>query len=357
MHKHHPEFAILALSAIAALPGCDVGVASSETDEIDVATPIPVEVAYPIRADIFATYHATTTISSDAEASVLARVPGELVRLFVEEGDHVAQGQVLARLDGERLRLEMLEAGAKLEQARKDFQRYTDLAERGLVSASMFDGLKYEVHALLAGYELRKLNYNYATIRAPIAGIVSSRDVKLGQSVEVNAKLFHITDTSELVAYLQIPQSELAKFSAGHTATLQVAAMPGVDFTATIVRISPTINISTGTFRATAFVDNLNNELAPGMFARFSIAYEKHHDALIIPAAAIVEEDDQTSVYVVTNGQAIRRIVATGIAADDQVEILAGLADGEEIIVVGHTGLRDGSKVIASNQTPGNFTG
>ena len=357
MHAHHPLLTVLALSAIAALPGCGVGEASSETDELDVATPVPVEVAYPIRADIFATYHATTTILSDADAPVLARVPGELVQLFVEEGDRVVRGQVLARLDGARLRLEMLEASAKLEQARKDLLRYTDLAERGLVSASMFDGLTYDVDALLANYEIRKLNYDYSTIRAPIAGIISSRDVKLGQNVEANAKLFHITDTSELIAYLQIPQSELAKFSAGHTAILQVASMPGVDFAAIIVRISPTINISNGTFRATAFVDNRAHDLAPGMFARFSIAYEKHHDALIVPAEAIVEEDNQTSIYVVTDGEAIRRIVATGIESDNRVEILDGLADDEQIIIVGHTGLRDGSKVIASNQTPDNFTG
>lgn len=350
--------AALALSGTAALTGCGTGEASNtDANEVRAATPVPVEVTYPIRADIFATYNATSTISSDVDAPVLARVPGEVVQLLIEEGDWVDRGQVLARLDGERLRLEMLAAAANLEQARKELQRYTDLAERGLVSAAMFDGLKYDVDALRATYELKKLNYNYSEIRAPIAGIVSSRDIKLGQNMAAGDAAFRITDTSKLVAYLQIPQAELAKFSTGDTASLQVDSMPGTDFAATIARISPTIDMRNGTFRATAFVDNNNGDLVPGMFARFTIAYEKHEDALIIPVAAIVEEDDETSVYVVANGKVARRIIETGIATESQIEILGGLAENEEIVVVGQSGLRDGSKVLASNRIPDSFTG
>lgn len=351
-------FAVAALSGIAALPGCGIGEASdASTDEVLAATPVPVEVTYPIRGDIYATYHATTTIASDADAPVLARVPGEVVQLLVEEGDRVKQGQVLARLDGERLRLEMLAAKANLEQIRKEFSRYSDLAQRGLVSESMFDGLKYDVDSLQASYELTKLNYDYSAIRATIDGIVSSRDIKLGQSIDANSVTFRITDTSELVAYLQIPQAELAKFSAGHNASLQVDSMPGTDFHATIARISPTIDTRNGTFRATAFVNNDAGYLVPGMFARFTIAYERHEGVLLIPADAVVEEDDEIAVYVVADGAVARRVIETGIASGGQVEILDGLAENEEIVVVGQSGLRDGSKVLASNRIPDSFTG
>ena len=358
MKAKTPLIAALALSSIAALPGCGVGEASiADTDEIRAATPVPVEVTVPVRADIFATYHATTTISSDADAPVLARVSGEVVQLLVEEGDQVDQGQVLARLDGERLRLEMLAAKADLEKVRKEYARYTGLAERGLVSAKMFEGLKYDADALQASYDLKRLNYNYSEIRAPISGVVSSRDVKLGQSIAANSVAFRITDTSELVAYLQIPQTELAKFSAGHNAILRVDAMPDTDFAATIVRISPTIDTRNGTFRVTAIIKNDDGDLVPGMFARFTVAYEKHEDALIIPVDAIVEEDEQMAVYVVANGSVVRRAVTIGIATDGQVEILNGLAEDEEIVVVGHSGLRDGSKVLASNRVADSFTG
>lgn len=358
MKSFKSTIAVAALSGIAALPGCGVGEASDASgDELRAATPVPVEISYPIRADIYATYAATTTIESDADAPVLARVSGEVVQLLVEEGDQVKQGQVLARLDGERLRLEMLAAKANLEQVKKEFSRYTDLAARGLVSASMFDGLKYDVEALEATFKLKKLDYDYSDIRATIDGVVSSRDIKLGQNIVASSVAFRITDTRELVAYLQIPQGELVKFSAGHNASLQVDSMPDTDFRATIARISPTIDVRSGTFRATAFVNNDSGYLVPGMFARFIISYEKHEDALLIPLDAVVEEDDEMTVYVVADGQVARRVIQTGIASDSQIEILGGLTETDEIVVVGHSGLRDGSKVLASNQPADSFTG
>jgi membrane fusion protein (multidrug efflux system) len=349
---------VVAVGSLTVLSGCVIVEASNaDVDEIRATTPVPVEVALPVRGDIYATYHATTTITSDADAPVLARVPGEVVRLLVEEGATVRQGQVLAILDGERLRLEMLAAGANLQQARKEFARYSDLAQRGLVSVSMFDGLKYDVDALQATYDLKKLNYDYSEIRAPIDGVVSVRNIKLGQNIGANNVAFRITDPTRLVAYLQIPQSELAKFSAGHNARLRVDSMPDTEFDATIARISPTIDVRNGTFRATAFVDNNDGHLVPGMFARFTIAYEKHAGALIIPDAAIVEEDDELTVYVVASGAVARRIVTTGIATDGQVEVLSGLADDDQIVVVGQSGLRDGSRILASSQSPDSYSG
>jgi len=342
-------FAATVLSSVAVLQACGVGQASQPSDgDSRAAMPVPVEVAHPIRRDIYATYHATTTIESDLDAPVIARVQGEVVQLAVEEGDRVAKGQVLARLDGERLRLDMLAARANLNQARKEFDRYSDLAERGLVSESMFDGLRYDVAALQATFELKKLNYDYSEIRAPINGVVSSRDIKLGQNISANDVAFRITDTSELVAYLQIPQAELAKFSAGHSASLRVDSMPDTDFAATIARISPTIDTRNGTFRATALVENQQGYLVPGMFARFDVSYEKHEDVLTVPADAIVEEDDEMTVYIVADGEVTQRVVTTGIYANDRVEILSGLVEEEEVVVVGHSGLRDGSKVLAS---------
>ena len=358
MKATNPLLAILALTGIAVIPGCGTGEASvTDAAEVRAATPVPVETSAPFRGDIYATYHATATIESDVDAPVLARVGGEVVELLVEEGDAVKAGQVLARLDGERLRLEMLSARADLERVSGELERYDDLAARGLVSEAMYDGLKFDVDAMQARYDLARLNYEYSAIRATISGVVSGREIKLGQHIPADSVVFRITDTSELVAYLQIPQSELTKFAAGHGAELAVASMPGATFDATIARISPTIDTRNGTFRATAVIRNDSGDLVPGMFARFMIAYEKHTDALLVPSIAIIEEDDEASVYVVSEGAVMRRIVETGIANNGQVEILDGLEDNEEIVVVGHSGLRDGSKVLASNKTIDSFTG
>ncbi len=348
---------LLLLASLSVASGCGVEASVTDDAEAQAATPVPVETMLPFRGDIFATYEATATIESDADAPVPARVGGEVIELLVEEGDRVERGQVLARLDGERLRLEMLSAKANLEQVRGEFNRYVDLHERGLISASMFDGLRYDLKALEATYERKKLEYDYSGIRAPIAGVVSSRDIKLGQTVAVNDVTFRITDTTELMAHLMIPQAELAKFSAGHSAVLRVDAMPETYFAATIDRVSPTIDTRNGTFKATAIIDNEAGDLAPGMFARFTISYERHPDALLIPVQALVEEDDRISVYVVVDGAVTRRYIETGIIADNRVEVVAGLEDGDEVVVVGQSGLRDGSKVFANRQIEQHFAG
>ncbi len=358
MKKTTPMIAILALTGATVLSGCGVGQASvADKEPIQAATPVPVEVASPFRADIYATYHATATISSDADAPVVARIPGETVELLVEEGDSVVEGQVLARLDGERLRLEMLAAKANLEQARTEFARNVDLHSRGLISASMFDNLQYDLEALEATYELTRLNYEYAKIRAPISGIVASREVKPGEHLAVNEVACRVTDTSELIANQQIPQSELPKFAAGHSASIEVASMPGVNHPATIARISPTIDTRNGTFRATAIIDNAAGDLAPGMFGRFTIAYEQHKNALVIPIDAVLDEDDVTTVYVVNDDEVVLRNIETGIESDGKVEVLGGLDENDVIVVVGHSGLRSGSKVLASNEITEGLTG
>ena len=349
---------IVMLALAATFAGCGVGEASiSDADAVQAATPVPVEVAQPFRADLSATYAATATITSDNDAPVVARVSGEIVELLVEEGDFVAEGQVLARLDGQRLRLEMLSAKASLDQARAEYERNIDLHQRGLISAAAFDNLKYDLQALEATYELKKLNYGYSSIRAPIAGVVASRDIKPGQHLAVSDVAFRITNTQELIAYLQIPQSELPKFEAGHEASIEVASMPGNAYLATIARISPTIDTRNGTFRATAVIDNSKGELAPGMFGRFSIAYEEHTDALVLPTAALIDEDDESAVYVVQDDEVVRRIVETGIRSGEKVEILDGLAETDIVVVVGHSNLRDGSKVLASKNLLNSFTG
>ena len=352
------QIAILLLIASPLIYGCGTGEASvADPDALEAATPVPVEVASPVRTDIFATYEATATIGSDSDAPVPARVGGEVRELLVEEGDFVEEGQLLARLDGERLRLEMLAAEANLERVRKEYERNLDLHDRGIVSASMFEGLKYDLDALKATYDLAKLNYGYSFVRAPISGVVSSRNIKPGENLAIGQIAFRITDTSELLAYLQIPQAELQKFAAGHSASVKVASMPGSRFDARIARISPTIDVRNGTFRATAVIDNAHGNLAPGMFGRFTIAYEKHENVLVIPAHALIDEDEVQTVYVVANGEVDRRSVKVGIESGGQVEILDGLEMSDQIVVVGHSGLRDGAKVLASTAEVDSFTG
>jgi membrane fusion protein (multidrug efflux system) len=358
MLKIRSVFALSSLLPAALLAGCgagEAGVADSAGGES--LMPLPVEVVLPVTTDMFETYETTAAIASDAEAPVLSRASGEVVALLVEEGDRVVEGQILARLDGERLRLQMLQAKASLDMTAREYERFANLRARGLVSASAVENLKFDVDALTASYELMRLNYSYTSIRAPISGVISAREVKLGAHVEAGTPAFRITETSRLVAYLHIPQVELARIGAGDEAVVQVDALPGHEVRASLARISPTIDTRNGTFRATVYIDNEDGLLAPGMFSRFRIECEKHPDSLVVPSNALVQEDGEFVLYVVNDGAAIRRRVTVGIASDGMTQILDGLDAREQVVVVGQSSLRDGSKVFAGNSDGDRVTG
>ncbi len=339
-----PAFALTAFYLTACQPGAD----EPDADE-DEAPAIPVETATPTRGDIFAIYSGTAPIEAFADATVIAKVGGEIRDILVEEGDDVLSGAVLARLDGDRLRLEMEQAEANLRKLQRDYQRNVDLSERGLISAGDFEKIQYEMEALKATYDLTTLELGYTEIRAPIGGVISERFIKIGNTIDVNAPAFQVTSLEPLVSYLHVPEREYRRIDPGQDATIRIDALANSQFVATVSRVSPVVDPDTGTFKITIEVSDETHRLKPGMFGRISIVYDMHSDALQIPRSAIVEEAGQSSVYVIEDNVAERRLIHTGYTDSGQIEVLEGLSDSETFVIVGQTGLKNGSKVSIIN--------
>jgi membrane fusion protein (multidrug efflux system) len=340
------------LIAVGLLSACQKGEGttgdSGKNDE-DKAPAIPVEVAEPIRSDVFAMYSGTAPIEAFADAVVIAKVGGEVQTIFVEEGDDVKLGQVLARLDGDRLRLEKKQADANLQKLQRDYQRNVDLNKRGLISTGDFEKIKYEMDALEASYNLASLEYGYTEIRAPISGVVSERFIKVGNTIEVNTPTFQVTSLEPLISYLHVPEREYRRIDAGQTATITVDAVPGSDFIATVARISPVVDPATGTFKITVEVIDPSRRLKPGMFGRIRIVHDMHANALQVPRSSIVDDSGSSTVFVVEDDTAHRRPVVTGYAQNGFIEITDGLQDGEKIVTIGQAGLKQDAKVKVIN--------
>ncbi len=252
---------------------------------------------------------------------------------------------MLARLDGERLKLAMERAGADYRRAKKEYDRNLNLLELDLVAPGTFENLKFEAAALKAAYEIARLNYGYTQVKAPIDGVIAERLVKTGNHLQPNQQLFVITDPSQLILELHVPQQNMGRFGAGQAADIKADALPSQLFKATVERISPRIDRSTGTFRVTLRIHDRSGILRPGMFARVAVVYDVHNDAVMVPVDAILDEDIEKSLFVIEDGIARRRIIETGITDRDMVEILKGINDADTVVVVGHGGLRDGTPV------------
>ena len=333
---------VLAMSMIAA---CSAGDDVTDSTEEEEAPAIPVETARPTRGDIVATYSGTAPIEAFQDATVIAKVGGEVREILVEEGDDVSAGQVIARLDGDRLRLEMQEAQARLQKLQREYQRNVDLKEKSLISEGDFENIVFEMDALQAAYDLARLEYGYTEIRAPITGVVSERFIKVGNTIDVNAETFEITSLEPLISYVHVPEREYRRIERGQVATITVDALHGTAFEGIVARISPVVDPDTGTFKITIEVSDATRRLKPGMFGRVSIVHDVHTQALQVPRSAVIEVGGESSVFVVNDGIASRRVVVTGYADGGQIEILNGIDDTDDIVIVGQTSLKDGSKV------------
>ena len=320
-------------------------------DDEEEAPSVPVEVAYPDRGDVYAMYSGTAPIEALAEATVIAKVGGEIRSLIAEEGDEVVEGQELARLDGDRLALELNESNARLEKLRRDFQRNVDLKAKGLISDGDFDQLKFEMEALEASYNLARLELDYTQIRAPIAGVISERLVRLGNTVDAGDPMFRVTSFDPLVAYLFVPEREYRRIQPGKPVGIQIDALGEAPIIASVTRVSPVVDPETGTFKITVEISGEGQRIKPGMFARLGVVYDTRENVLRIPRSALIDNDDETYVFVVDDeGLAHRKLVETGYSDRGMVEIVTGLEDGEQVVTVGQVGLKEDTKVEIINQ-------
>lgn len=329
------------------ISACEIGGDASE--ESEEAAAIPVETIEPTRNDVDATYSGTAPIEAFADATVIAKVGGEILNILAEEGDDVTAGQILAELDGDRLALESQQAEANLRKLQRDYQRNLDLKDKGLISTGDFEKIQYEMEAQQATFDLAQLEHSYTKIRSPINGVISRRSIKIGNTIDINTEAFQVTSLEPLVSYLHIPEREFRRIKVGQTAKIIIDALQDALFDATVARVSPIIDPETGTFKITIEVSDQSRNLKPGMFGRINIIYDRRENVLQIPRSAVIEESGQSVVFVVKEGIAEKRTIVTRSSAGGNVEILEGISDNDEIVFVGHINLKNGAKVSVIN--------
>ena len=319
--------------------------AQPNADTEDAPTATPVEIAVPVTGTARAYLASTASLEAEGEATVVARVGGVVEEIRAEEGQYVERGQPLAQLDDERLRLEMQRADVALQKLSRDLERARTVHEKQLLSQEEYDRIRSDYETQKAATDLVRLELNYTTIRAPISGWVSLRHIKPGNMVQPNEAAFRITDFDPLRAVLHIPERDLAKLAVGQPATLRLDALPNQTFEGAVTLISPVVDPSTGTVKVTVEVQDPSRTAKPGMFGRIQIQHDQRENALLLPKAAVMEEDDRTTVFVVQDSTALRRSITMGYEAGARVEILSGLQTGDSVVVSGQSVLRDSARV------------
>ncbi len=344
--------AALALACALGLSACKGGAGSAEAQakEAKDKAPeaVPVEVAQAERRAIAASYTGTAPLEARAESQVVAKISGVALEVLVEEGQFVKAGQVLVRLDAARYEQQAAQTGATLRKLEANYARSRQLAEQRLLSANDNDQLRYDLESARAANRLATLELSYAKVESPISGVVASRAVKPGNFVQINSPVARVVDVSRLEATLNVPERELATLKPGQPVQMLVDALPGKTFTGTVDRIAPVVDSGSGTFRVIcAFAGG--GVLQPGMFGRLRIDYDNRADALVVPRAALLDDEGEPAVFVVRGKKAARVPVKLGYLDGAWAEVRDGIKLGEQVVVAGKTALREGTDVQVIN--------
>ena len=318
---------------------------------------IPVEVVTVERRPIAAYLETNGTLEAENEVDLVARMAGPIVELSAEEGRQVRAGALLAKIDDAEIRAQMEVARVDLQEARLAYERAQELHGDGLISLEEFERTRAVFETSRAQLQGQEVELSFTEIRAPFDGLVIRRYIKFAEYVTNGSPLFRISDFQPLLCPIRVPERELQRLAVGQSAFVTVEAWRGDRFPARVLRIRPVVEADTGTVEVTLEV-NGGGKLRPGMFASVFLEVDRRADALVIPKAALVLESLGDTVFLVEAGTgeatdsavrggqvAVRRDIELGFEERDAVEVLVGLQEGEKVVVLGQSGLSDGTPV------------
>ncbi len=299
-----------------------------------------------------------------AAVTVAAEITGRVVELPAEVGDEIGAGTPVGRIDDATARVELARTQAEatrarvaLTQAERDLERGRELAKTQDISTGDLDRLNLErdtASAELAAAEARRdlyrQNADKTVVRAPFAGVVSERFVEVGSWISPGAPVVRLVSQRRVKVRGSATQRDRARLSVDLPARVTVDALPGTVFEGEIRVLGQEADAETGTYLVEVAVAQAQNEagrLLSGMQGSIEVEIGAR-EALVIPRAALVTTADGEGVFVVDDGTVRFVRPQAGVVTEDRLEIVAGLAAGDDVVVVGQHVLHDGDPVIAA---------
>jgi RND family efflux transporter MFP subunit len=351
------------------------GVATMRAKRADGKAAAPVQVAEFLQSDLIIvepgalerSLPVTGSLTPFTEATVKAKVAGELVAVPVREGESVKQGQLLAKIDLTEVQAkvagreaDMQAAKAQLVWAEKNRSQQKALLDKGFISQSAFDNVQSghdvaaaKLRAAEADLVVARKSLGDAVLVAPFAGIVSLRHAQPGERVALDAKVVSIVDLSRLQLEATVPPAAIGQVKIGQPMSFKVEGFGERSFAGRIERINPAANAGSRSISVYAVIDNPDGLLRSGMFAQGALTLSRVDNALAVPASAVREEIGQTFVYAIENGALKRKNVKVGAAdSEGRVQVLDGLAAGDRIVRANLGSLREGVQARLAGPEP-----
>jgi RND family efflux transporter MFP subunit len=329
-----PSFLLLA----AALAGC-----SRHASPESAAASLPaVQVrTTTVRAEDLATLNEVTgTVRPVQRAQLAAKVMGAIEELPVALGQRVRASDLLVKISAAEINARVVQARSQLNAARRDLDRERDLLAKGASTADLVRGLEDRFAGAEAMVREAEAMLGYATLRAPFDGVISRKFVNAGDLASPGFPLLEIEGTSDFQVEAGLPDSLAARLAVGAPLAVELPAA-GLTFTGTLAELSSAADSGARTVTAKIAVP-AGTAVRSGQFARVLVPGAAVR-TLLVPAAAVSTLGQMERVFVVGGDhRAVLRFVKTGATRGDRIEILAGLDDGERLVVGAPASLREG---------------
>ena len=310
------------------------------------------------------------------EVDLRARVAGFVESVEVDRGSVVRKGQVLVRLSAPELAAQVAEAESKGKAV--EAQKAEGQAKL-LAAQSTYDHLKAAsaTPGVIAGNELvlaekavdaaraalaaldsaataaasailpLKEMQRYLNVEAPFDGVITERLVHPGALVGPSAgPLLHLEQNAKLRLVISVPEAEAGAIPRGAPVKFRVPAFPGQTFSATVSRVSRSLDSETRTMPVEADVNNASGALAPGMYADVDWSARRGKVSLLVPPSAIATTTERSFVIRVAGGKAEWVNVSKGVTVGDLVEVFGALSDGDVLVKRASDEMRNGSAVV-----------
>jgi multidrug efflux system membrane fusion protein len=332
---------------------------------------VPVTVGTAERREVPFELAATGTVEPLQTVAVQPQVSGPLVQIAFTEGQDVRKGQILFQIDPRPFQAALARAQAILARdraqaanAEQEAKRYAELAEREYVTAQQYDQARTTAAAAaatLAGSEAAvseaRLNLQYATIRAPIAGRTGSLRVRVGNLVRASdtQPLVTINQIRPILVRFAVPAANLPLIQRYREDKLVVQAEPvggGTASEGTLAFVDNAVDTTTGTILLKGIFPNTDGSLWPGEFVNVRLRLYVDRDALTVPARAVVSGQQGSYVFVVQrDSSAVTRPVQVDRTIGDLAIVSGEIQPGDRVVTDGQLRLRQGSKVQVKGET------
>lgn len=328
------------------------GAATGATPSATAVRPPSVESAKVEVTSFTDDTQAVGSLKSRQGVTVRPEVSGRITQLNFRDGDRVRKGQLLVQFDDQLQVAQVKQSQAELSIALANHKRNQDLVAQNFISQRSVEESAANLEVARAKLALSQATAARLKIMAPFDGITGIRTVNVGDYLKDGGDIVNIEDITAVFVDFRLPERFQTKVKKGQLAQVDMDALPGRKFTAIIQAIDPLVDANGRSVGVRACIDNRQNQLRPGMFARVNAVFGEREKAKVIPEEAIVPQGGKQYVIKLMDSadkeiKKTQRVeVRVGIRRPGRVEILEGLNEGDEVVIAGQQRIqKDGTLV------------